>query len=376
MREIGNTGQFISSIGQGCMGIGGELIKNTNLDKQFIWALEHGIDLGMTFIDTAEVYAEGHSETLVGKVAQKKRNKLFISTKFSPENNRYDKVISSAENSLKRLNTDYIDLYQTHWPNPKIPISETIMALEKLVKDGKVRFVGLSNFSKREMEEAQKCINPIKIVSNQVEYNLFDRYIEKSLVPYMSSNNSSIIAYSPLDKGNDYNSTEKNELMNKLSQKYNKTESQISLNWLLSNDNIFVIPKAVKKEHIELNASSSDFSMDIDDIKNISRIFSDQPELITPKKIKISHKGMGNRFVYESIEEAIENKLNMKPSPVELAQFILNGEPIKPVRVIASESEDEYELIEGRLRFWAWNIAYEGKKDIPCLIRNSIKNTQ
>ena len=369
MREIGNTGQLVSSVGQGCMGIGGEFTKNTNLDKQSLWALEYGIDLGMTFIDTAEVYADGHSETIVGKAAKNKRDKLFIATKFSPENNSFDNILTSVENSLRRLNTDYIDLYQIHWPNPKIPISETMMALEKLVKDGKIRFIGLSNFSKREMEEAQKCINPIKIVSNQVEYNLFDRFIEKSLMPYMSRNNLSIIAYSPLDKGNHFNDSEKNELMNELSQKYNKTKSQISLNWLLSNDDVFVIPKAIKKNHIEFNASSSDFRLESEDIKKIGRVFSDLPEFITPKKIKVSLKGEGHRRVYETIEEAIENKLNMNPSPVDLAEFILNGEPIKPVRVSASQSEYEYELIEGRLRFWAWNIAYKGKRDIPCLIR-------
>ena len=149
----------------------------------------------------AEIYANGHSEILVGKAAKNKRDKVFIATKFSPENNSYKKVLSSAESSLKRLNTNYIDLYQIHWPNPRIPIAVTMVAVEKLVKDGKVRFIGLSNFSCKEMKEAQKCINPLKIVSNQFEYNLFDRFIEKSLMPYMSKNKSSIIAYSPLNKG-------------------------------------------------------------------------------------------------------------------------------------------------------------------------------
>lgn len=371
LKELGNTGQLVSSIGQGCMGIGGEFEKNANLDKEFLWSLEYGIELGMTFIDTAEVYANGHSETLVGKAAKDKRDKLFIATKFSPENNSYDDVLSSAENSLKRLNSSYIDLYQVHWPNPSIPIAETMMALDKLVKDGKVRFVGLSNFSQREMEEAQECIGTLKIVSNQIEYNLFDRFIEKSIMPYMQENNSSIIAYSPLDKGHGFYSDDKVELMENLTQKYNKTTSQISLNWLLSQENVFVIPKAAKKEHIELNASSSDFEMDKDDIKEIDKIFSVEPELISPDKIKVSLSGEGNRRVYETIEEAIDNKLNMQPSPVELSKFILKGEPTKPVRVIPSKSNDvyEYELIEGRLRFWAWNIAHKGLKDVPCVIR-------
>lgn len=371
LKEIGNTGQFIASIGQGCMGIGGDLKKNSNLDKESLWSLEYGIDLGMTFIDTAEVYANGHSETLVGKVAKNKRDKIFIATKFSPENNSYDNVLASAEKSLNRLDTSYIDLYQIHWPNPNIPISETMMALEKLIRDGKVRFIGLSNFSKREMEDAQKYIDPIKIISNQVEYNLFDRFIESSLMPFTIENNSSIIAYSPLDKGHSLKNDKKKELMSHLSKKYNKSISQISLNWLISHKNVFVIPKAAKKSHIELNASSSDFEMDSIDVQKISDIFPTQPNFISPQRIKVSLTGEGNRKVYETIEEAIENKLNMQPSPVELSNFILNGDPVKPVRVIPSASNDHYdfELIEGRLRFWAWNIAYKGEKDIPCIIR-------
>ena len=113
-KELGNSGEFIPAIGQGCMGIGGKFEKYTLNDSDFLWALEYGIDLGMTFLDTAEVYANGHSETLVGKASYQKRDKLFIATKFSPENSSHDNVIKSAENSLKRLKTSYIDLYQIH----------------------------------------------------------------------------------------------------------------------------------------------------------------------------------------------------------------------------------------------------------------------
>ncbi|MDA8668174.1 aldo/keto reductase [Alphaproteobacteria bacterium] len=370
-KELGNSGEFIPAIGQGCMGIGGKFEKNTTNDSEFIWALEYGIDLGMTFLDTAEVYANGHSETLVGKASYRKRHKLFIATKFSPENSSYNNVLTSAENSLKRLKTSYIDLYQIHWPNPSIPLSETMKALEKLVNEGKVRFVGLSNFNKHEMEEAKRYLNPINIVSNQVEYNLFDRFIEYSLMDYMLKNESSIIAYSPLDKGHSFNKIEKTKLMNELSEKYNKTTSQISLNWLLSNKNVFVIPKAIKKKHIELNAASSDFEMDLIDKKRISKIFSANPKFINPNKIKVSLNGQDNRKVYQTIEEAIENRFNMQPSPLELSKFILKGDPIKPVRVISSNEDDKYDfdLIEGRLRFWAWCIAYNGEKDVPCIVR-------
>ena len=225
------------------------------------------------------------------------------------------------------------------------------------------------------MEEAQNCINPLKIVSNQLEYNLFDRYIEKSVMPYMFKNKSSIIAYSPLDKGMMHNDIKKNQLMKILCQKYNKTISQISLNWLLSHDNMIVIPKSINKNHLEKNSTSSDFKMDLDDIQKISKIFSSNPKFISLNKIKVDFKRGEYRKTYKNIEEAIENKFNMKPNPSDLAKSILAGEPIKPVRVTPCNLKKNYEfsLVEGHLRFWAWNIAYKGLKDIPCLIRKNSK---
>ena len=375
LKELGNTGELVSSIGQGCMGIGGGFEKNTNFDKEFLWALEYGIELGMTFIDTAEVYADGHSEELVGKVAKNRRDQLFIATKFSPENNKYNNVLLSAEKSLKRLNTSYIDLYQIHWPNPSIPIGETMMALEKLVAQGKVRFIGLSNFSKREMEEAQSFMDINTIVSNQVEYNLFDRFIESSIMPHCIDIGASIIAYSPLDQGHGFKNKGKSDLMNSLCKKYQKTQAQVTLNWLLTHPNVLVIPKATKKNHIEQNASASDFEMEMSDIDLISKVFSADPIMLDPNRIRVSLDGNGNRSVYQSIEDAIANTLEMQPSPVELADFILQGEPTKPVRVIHNViggSKYDYELIEGRLRYWAWVIAYNGERDIPCYIRERV----
>ena len=373
LKELGKTGEFISSIGQGCMGIGGDFIHDSSSDKEFQWALDYGIDLGMNFIDTAEVYAAGHSERLVGRVTKNKRDKVFIATKFSPENNRYDNVLKAAENSLKRLQSPYIDLYQVHWPNPAIEIESTMSALKILLQQGKIRFVGLSNFSEREMSEAQSFLGSDKIVSNQVEYNLFDRFIEYSILPYCIENSASVIAYSPLDKGHGFNSLEKTKLMNSLCDKYEKTQAQISLNWLLTSPNVFVIPKAAKKHHIKQNASASDFTMENSDINLINKVFVAAPVMLDPKRIKVSLEGEGNRKVYQSIEEAIENNLKMQPSPRELADFILEGEPTKPVRVIKSKSnngEYDYELIEGRLRYWAWMIAFKGNKKVPCYIRN------
>ena len=148
----------------------------------------------MTFIDTAEIYAEGNSELIVGKAINGRREKVFLATKFSPENSSHKNLVSSLENSLRRLQTDYVDLYQAHWPNPSIPIEETMTALAQLKGEGKIKNIGLSNFSKREFLLAQEILEDTRIVSNQVEFNLVDRFPEQELLPFLQSIGCSLIA--------------------------------------------------------------------------------------------------------------------------------------------------------------------------------------
>src|SRR5215475_7706848 len=139
------------------------------------------IDHGATFIDTAEIYG---TEPIVAEAIRGRRQEIFLSTKAAPRNFRRRDLISAAENSLKRLGTDYIDLYQLHWPNYLVPIAETMAAMEELVAAGKIRFIGVSNFSEREVERAQAALSKNRIVSNQVLYNLVERTIEGGLLQF------------------------------------------------------------------------------------------------------------------------------------------------------------------------------------------------
>ena len=374
MKYIEKNLSKISKIGQGCMGIGGGFSRDLSQFENHKAALELGIELGMTFLDTAEVYAAGYSEEIVGQVALGKRNKLFIATKFSPENHHFDAVIQSAERSLQRLRTDYIDLYQIHWPNPTVPIEETIRAMQKLVDSGMVRYIGLCNFSKREMTAAQAALGQSKIFSNQVEYNLFDRFSESSILPFCDNEGAILIAYSPLDKGRTSDDDTKRKVLEDLAEKYEKTPSQIALNWLTSHPSIVAIPKSVNFQHIRQNAAALDFELQAEDKALIDRICSKDPDLISPNHIRVSCEGEDNRKVYQTREEAMANTLGMSPSPLELAEFIKEGEAIKPVRLIPSKNPHNkyaYDLIEGRLRYWAWVIAFDGKKPIPSYIRSA-----
>jgi len=359
----------LPAIGQGCMGIGGEFRKDCSGDKNQIEALRYGIKQGMTLIDTAEVYGTGHSEELVGKAIKGSRPEAIVATKFSPENNGYQDVLDAAERSLKRLNTDYIDIYQIHWPNPAIPMEETLRAMELLVDQGKVRYIGVSNFYEKDIKEANTLLNHTTVLSNQLELNLFDRFAETSVLPYCQKNNMAFLAYSPLDKGRLPPSWDRLE---ELAKFYDKTVSQIILNWIIRHPNVIAIPKAIKREHLEQNAASAEFRISNEHYREIERLFPSEPSYIAANSISVSPRGEGNRKVYQTVEEAITNPLNFAPSPVELAEDVKKGDPIKPVRLVPNQNKStrfEYDLVEGRNRFWAWYIAFEGKKPIPAYIR-------
>ena len=363
----------LSSIGQGTMGIGGSFSVEHSMDSSHVAALKLGVDLGLTIIDTAEVYAAGHSEVLVGKAVVDMREKVFIVTKVSPENLAYEDVINACERSLKRLNTEYIDLYMVHWPNPGIPIAETLRAMKVLKKNGKIHHIGVSNFSLWQLHEAEQAMDDEHIGAVQVEYNLFDRTIEKDLLPYCEKNNILIMAYSPLDQGCIHMDGEKASLLQSLAKKYQAKPSEIILAWIISHPSVVAIPKAVNPAHIRSNAKAGNLKLALDDIIAISHTFQCKPKEVPVEKIKVVLDGQDSRQAYQTLEQALANKLCFTPSPELLAQDIQNRqETIKPVKVRKSTDPSgrfTYDLIEGRIRYWAWVIAFGGEKPIPVLIR-------
>ncbi|SJZ34654.1 Predicted oxidoreductase [Trichlorobacter thiogenes] len=351
-KQLGNTNTLIPAIGMGTMGIGGYFSRDDTNDNQAIKVLKQGIELGMSFIDTAEAYGKGHSEELVGIATKGQRDKVVIATKVSPEHLHYDNVIASAENSLKRLRTDYIDLYQIHWPNPTIPVSETLEAMIKLQADGKIRAIGVSNFSVPELEEALLSVG--NIASVQVEYNLFDRTAEQDLIPFCTQNKITVLAYTPLCSGKiTYDKSKQDDLL-RIAHKYNTNVSQLALKWLTENNNIVAIPMSRNASHLLSNSASTDLELNTADYDFITTTFLTEILEIPTGRIKVDTKGLDG-FV---------------PSANDLAKLIAKGVPIKPIRVVKIDDPVfEYELFEGKLRYWAWQIAYNGNVAVRALIR-------
>jgi diketogulonate reductase-like aldo/keto reductase len=265
-KPLGRSGEKISVIGMGTYAIGNS---SGEARKEELDALRKGIDLGMNLIDTAEVYGKGKSETLVGDAIRERRDEVFLATKVGPEHFRHDDVIKSCEASLQRLGVKFVDLYQLHWPNTRVPIRETMKAMEELVSMGKIRYIGVSNFSVEETMQAQESLPRSEVVSNQVRYSLTSRSIESDLLAFCEKEKVTVIAYSPLDTGNIPQSRIPKELLSK----YDMTPAQIMLNWVTYKEPVVTIPKAGSIEHIEENARSIDTRLTPVDYQALSRRF-------------------------------------------------------------------------------------------------------
>ena len=248
-RQLGSTGEKISTVGMGTWRFGTHRSAAERADQ--VRALRRGAELGMNLIDTAEIYASGRSEEVVGDAVKGIRDRVFIATKVAPEHLHHDDVIAACGRSLRRLGVSYIDLYQVHWPNPSVPIGETMAAMEALVKDGLVRYVGVSNFSAAETAEARASLPKSEVVSNQVEYSLSNRVAEQAILPYCAKEKMTLIAYSPLDRGHIPGS-----IPVALTRKYGMTPAQAVLNWVTRSAQVVAIPKAASIPHLEENASS------------------------------------------------------------------------------------------------------------------------
>jgi len=197
-QELGKTDIRVSRICMGCWAIAGDEVWGPQNDSDSIRALNTAIDVGINFFDTAEVYGNGYSEEILGKAFSHQRQEIVIGSKVNPEHLSRKKIIKACEASLRRLKTDYIDLYHVHYPNPEIPISETLRGLEELQNEGKIRAIGVSNFGCKDLQE---FLAHGWIEVNQLPYNLLWRAIEHEILPFCLPNDIEITCYSPLSQG-------------------------------------------------------------------------------------------------------------------------------------------------------------------------------
>lgn len=274
-----NCGFSMPVFGIGTWQMGGRYEQDLdNDDRRDIQAIRNAIESGLTHIDTAERYAGGHTEEIVGQaISGYPRKKLLLASKVWKTNLKYEDLLQACIDSLKRLGTDYLDLYLVHMPNPDIPIIETMKAMSKLKKEGMIRNIGLSDFTVERFQEAQAgCAD--KIVLNQLHYNLIFREPErKNLVTFCRDNDVILAAWRPVQYGA---LTDRSiPLLGQMCAKYHKTPAQIAINWLISQKNIITLSKMRQNAHLKENLGALGWSMRDDDIQKLRTEFPGQRDV-------------------------------------------------------------------------------------------------
>jgi diketogulonate reductase-like aldo/keto reductase len=231
-------------------------------------AVRLGIELGMTLIDTAEMYGSGGAEEIVREAAAGRRDELFIVSKVLPHNASRAGTITACERSLKRLGTDRIDLYLLHWRG-SVPIAETLEGFSRLERDGKIRHHGVSNFERRDIEEWTALAGGETVAADQVLYNLATRGIESDLALWCRERGIPIMAYTPLGHGRML----ANPTLAEVARRHAATPAQVALAWLLCRDGTIVIPKASRAEHVRENRGALDLTLSAEDLAAIDQGF-------------------------------------------------------------------------------------------------------
>ncbi|RWO02647.1 aldo/keto reductase [Mesorhizobium sp.] len=258
------SGEAVPVLGQGTWKMGEDARRHADE----VNALKLGLDLGMTLIDTAEMYASGGAEKVVADAIAGRRDEVFLVSKVLPSNASRTGVPAACEASLRHLRTDRIDLYLLHWPG-SVPLAETVEAFEELKKAGKIRHWGVSNFDTHEMEELVSLPAGDGVQTNQILYNLSQRGPEFDLAPWSRQRGIPLMAYSPVDQG----VLARNASLEAIAARHEATPAQLALAWVMAQDGVIAIPKASKHEHIRQNVAALDIELTREDFAEIDRAF-------------------------------------------------------------------------------------------------------
>ena len=257
-------GTTVPALGQGTWELGDDPALRDEQQE----ALAHGLDLGMSLIDTAELYGDGRSERLVGEVIAGRRDEVFIVSKVKPENASEMKMMLSCEKSLERLGVERLDLYLLHWEG-RVPLEETVAAFQELVDEGMIARWGVSNLDLRAMEALMQIEGGEDCAANQLLYNLGSRGVEFDLLPWMQARDMPMMAYSPLGRGG----LLEHPLILDIANRHGAEPAQVALAAVLRHDGVIAIPKASSVEHVQANADALEVQFDLEDLERLDRAF-------------------------------------------------------------------------------------------------------
>lgn len=359
----------VSRIGFG-LGLGGYFQRREGASK-FAGALELSIELGNNHVDSAQNYGDGQSEEIIRSVLRRMSVPLLIATKIGPSDFGDGRVIPAIEKSLRRLDIDSIPLLYLHWPNPSIPLEVTLAQIERAFEQGKIRGLGLSNFSISEIQTTRQSLRHDILQAVQVEYNLFDRSAELDVFPYAKSRGISVVAYSPLDQGRIVGRESTRKQIESLARMQGISPGQLALAWLLEKSPGFLIPSTSRRIRVRENYGALEVQMPQGVFDEIEAITKPSIVSLLPRDIEVGLDTTLRRGVYVDLESAKENLSGYSPSPEELATALQKGEKMKPIRVVTQSSTARpYLLVEGRIRFWAHVIAFGFTTPLRALVRD------
>ena len=244
-----------------------------DMERRAVEALRAGMDLGLTHIDTAEMYGNGRAEKLTGEAIAGRRHEVFLVGKVLPSNASYDGTLRACERSLANLGTDHLDLYLLHWEG-SYPLADTMRAMERLIDEGQIRFTGVSNFDVDQVKAAEAALRHHRLAANQVLYHLGERGIERKLIPYCQQREIAVVGYSPFGHGAfpRPNSPGGKALL-EVAQRNHRTVRQVALNFLTRLPHLFTIPKAGDPDHTRENAGGDGWTLSGEDVAAIDRAF-------------------------------------------------------------------------------------------------------
>jgi diketogulonate reductase-like aldo/keto reductase len=268
VRPFGSTGRNVPILGQGTWNAPTRGARADEAKR----ALRRGVELGMVHVDTAEMYGDGAAERLLGEaIAGLPREQLFLVSKVLPSNATYEGTIRACEASLKRMRVDYLDCYLLHWRG-SVPLAETMRALEQLVRDGKTRALGVSNFEVSDLEEARGALETERIACNQVLYHLRERTVETHEMAYCREHDIAVVGYTPFGRG-DWADRPGARVLDEIARKCGATAHQVILAFLTRQPINFAIPKSSSVAHVEENAGAGDLRLDAAEIAAIDEAF-------------------------------------------------------------------------------------------------------
>ena len=266
--EFASSGAAVSAIGQGTWYF--EQLGRADAVR----ALQHGVDCGLTHVDTAEMYGDGVAEEIIGEALADRRDEIFLVSKVLPWNASYDGTIEACESSLRRLRTDRLDCYLLHWPG-SYPLDETFAAMAQLEQDGKIRSFGVSNFDVDDLEEAVAVVGQGRLACNQVLYHLDQRAIEHAVLPWCADHDISIVGYSPFGHSAFPGTRSPGwPALQAVAEKHGASERQIALAFIGRAENVLLIPKSSSLDHITANAAAAAIQLDRDDIARLDAGFT------------------------------------------------------------------------------------------------------